>query len=239
MQAFGSGRTSNLGPVPIPDPVQVPLWIDISAVVVAALGGSVVAVRAGFDLTGIFGLGILTGLGGGLIRDVLLNELPVAMRSPWYIVAAISAAATVSLIAKQVEKRLALLIILDAGALGLYGVTGTNKALANGLGVWPALLLGVIAGTGGGVLRDIMTQQKPAIFVKGGELYATACLAGLVSYIAAWKLGANGPEIAAAAAALTFAIRMVSWRFQIHLPGAVDAPTRIKQRFSSTPSDED
>ena len=224
--------------MPLPDPVQVPLWIDISAVVVAALGGSVVAVRAGFDLTGIFGLGILTGLGGGLIRDVLLNELPVAMRSPWYIVAAISAAATVSLLAKQVEKGLALLIILDAGALGLYGVTGTNKALANGLGVWPALLLGVIAGTGGGVLRDIMTSQKPAIFVKGGELYATACLGGLVSYIVAWKLGATGPEIATAAAALTFTIRMLSWRFQIHLPGAVDAPGRLRQRFApATPDD--
>ncbi len=224
--------------MPLPDPVQVPLWIDISAVVVAALGGSVVAVRAGFDLTGIFGLGILTGLGGGLIRDVLLNELPVAMRSPWYIVAAISAAAVVSLLAKQVEKGLALLIILDAAALGLYGVTGANKALANGLGVWPALLLGVIAGTGGGVLRDIMTSEKPAIFVKGGELYATACLGGLVSYIVAWKLGATGPEIATAAAGLTFAIRMLAWRFQIHLPGAVDAPSQIKQRFGSpTPDD--
>ena len=224
--------------MPLPDPVQVPLWIDISAVVVAALGGAVVAVRAGFDLTGIFGLGILTGLGGGLLRDVLLNELPVAMRSPWYIVSAVGAAAIVSLLAKQVEKGLVLLIVLDAGALGLYGVTGTNKALANGLGVWPALLLGVIAGTGGGVLRDIMTSQKPAIFVKGGELYATACLAGLVSYIVAWKLGANGAVVAASAAALTFAIRMLGWRFQIHLPGAVDAPSRIKEKLRTTPTDE-
>ncbi len=225
--------------MPIPDPVQVPLWIDIGAVVAAALGGSVVAVRAGFDLTGIFGLGILTGLGGGLIRDVLLNELPVAMRSPWYIVAAVSAAAAVSLIAKQVERGFALLIILDAGALGLYGVTGANKALANGLGVWPALLLGVIAGTGGGVLRDVMTSQKPAIFVKGGELYATACLAGLASYILAWKLGANGPATAAAAAALTFTIRLISWRFEIHLPGAVDAPARIKERFGRPGSSDE
>lgn len=216
-----------------PDPVQVPMWLDLSAVIVAALGGSIVAVRAGFDLAGIFGLGILTGLGGGLVRDVLLNELPVAMRSPWYIVAAVAAAAAVSLLARQVERGLGLLLVLDAGALGLYGVTGTNKALANGLGVWPALLLGVIAGTGGGVIRDVMTSQKPAIFVKGGDLYATACLAGLVAYVIAWKLGAEGALPAAGAAALTFSIRMISWRFGIGLPGAVDAPTELRERIRS------
>ena len=73
----------------IPDPVQTPLWLDLAAVTTSALGGSLVAVRAKFDVTGVVALGILTGLGGGLLRDILLNQLPVALKNPWYIVAAV------------------------------------------------------------------------------------------------------------------------------------------------------
>jgi len=224
-----------------PDPVQVPLWIDLSAVVVAAMGGAMVAVRSRFDLSGIVGLGILAGLGGGLIRDILLNELPVAMRYPWYIVAAVAASLLVALLSEQLDRRVSLMIIIDAGALGLYGVTGTNKALANGLGIWPALLLGLIAGTGGGVIRDVMTAKPPSIFVRGGELYATACLAGLLAYVIGWHLGMNETACAIIAASLTFTVRLLAWRFQWHLPGAVDAPTKLKERFgasASTDSDD-
>lgn len=209
------------------DPVQIPLWIDLSAVVVAALGGALVAVRAGFDLTGVFGLGIITGLGGGLLRDVLLNQLPVALKSPSYLIASLCACAAVSLFSGHLSKTLSLLVVLDAAALGLYGVSGANKALVNDVGVWPALLVGMIAATGGGVLRDVLTAKPPSIFLRG-ELYATAALLGLVVYVVGFKMGLDDTLIAIAATAVVFAVRVGAWRFGWRAPLAIDAPEKLR-----------
>jgi uncharacterized membrane protein YeiH len=201
-----------------PDPFQTPLWIDMSAVVVASLGGALVAMRRGFDLSGVFGLGIVTGLGGGLLRDLLLNELPVALTSPWYIVAATAAAGTVGLLGQRTERAVALLIILDAAALGLYGVTGVNKALGSNLGAWPALFVGLTAAVGGGVLRDVMTANPPSIFQRG-ELYATAALCGLAAYVIGWEIGLADNLNAVLSASITFLVRLAAVKFDVHLPG--------------------
>jgi len=224
-----SGRRISLPGVPAA-PVQIPLWLDLSAVVVAALGGALVAARSKFDLSGIFGLALVTGLGGGLLRDLLLNQLPVAMKSPWYIIAAACAAAAVGLFgsqASQAPRSLVVLVVLDAAALGLYGISGANKALVNGLGVWPAVLIGLIAATGGGVLRDVLTAKPPSIFLRG-ELYATAALVGLVAYVCAYKLSGSTNLIAAAAATLTFLIRVLAWKLDLRLPGALAAADRVR-----------
>lgn len=223
---FGSGCVSRLRRVAVA-PVQIPLWIDISAVVVAALGGALVAARAEFDLTGVFGLGIITGLGGGLLRDILLNQMPVALKSPWYVVAAVSACAVVGLFSRHAARPVVVLVVLDAMALGLYGVSGANKALVNGVGVWPALLVGMIAANGGGVLRDVLTARPPTIFLRG-ELYATAALVGLVAYVIGFKAGIDDSLMAIAATAIAFALRVAAWRFGWKVPLAMDAPTRIR-----------
>lgn len=208
-------------------PVQIPLWLDLSAVVVAALSGALVASRAGFDLTGVFGLGIITGLGGGLLRDVLLNQLPVALKSPWYVVAAVGACAVVGLFSRHAAKAVSLLVVLDATTLGLYGVAGANKALVNDVGVWPALLVGMIAATGGGVLRDVLTAKPPSIFLQG-ELYATAALIGLVVYVVGFKAGVDDNVIAVVAVAVAFVVRILAWRFGWRMPLALDTPGRIR-----------
>ncbi len=208
----------------VPDPVQVPLWLDLPAVVVSALGGALVGARRHFDLFGIIGLGLVTGLSGGLIRDMLLNQLPVALKSPWYILAALAASTVIVLVAHLIDRALTLLIVLDAAALGLYGVTGINKTLALGLGMWPAVLVGLIAALGGGALRDISTANPPEIFRKGGQLYATAVLAGLVAYLIAWNLGANEVETAIIGTAVTFVVRILAWHFNWVLPGPLQVP---------------
>ena len=120
-----------------------------------------------------------------------------------------------------------MLVVLDAAALGLYGVSGANKAMVNGLGVWPALLIGLIAATGGGVLRDVLTSKPPSIFLKG-ELYATAALLGLVFYVVAFRIWGGDALLAAAAAFVTFAVRMLAWKLQWRLPGALGAADRIR-----------
>lgn len=208
----------------VPDPVQVPLWLDLPAVVVSALGGALVGARRHFDLFGIIGLGLVTGLSGGLIRDILLNQLPVALKSPWYIVAALAASVVIVVSARLVDRAIVLLIVLEAAALGLYGVTGINKTLALGLGMWPAVLVGLVAALGGGALRDISTANPPEIFQKGGQLFATAALAGLVAYLVAWNLGASEVETAIIGTAVTFVVRILAWRFNWVLPGPLQVP---------------
>lgn len=208
----------------IPDPVQVPLWLDLPAVVVSALGGALVASRAGFDLSGVFGLGLLTGLGGGILRDLLLNQVPVAIESPEYIIAAVLASALIALSARAVDRFIGLVIVLDAAAIGLYGVTGINKTLAFGFDAWAAVLVGLVAALGGGALRDLATARPPEIFRKGGQLYATAVLAGLLAYLIAWW--ATDDEIAAAVAGVTvtFVVRILAWRLNWVLPGPLQVP---------------
>jgi uncharacterized membrane protein YeiH len=213
----------------IPDPVQTPLWLDLAAVTTSALGGSLVAVRAKFDVSGVVALGILTGLGGGLLRDILLNQLPVAIKSPWYILAAVLASAAVAVLAHQLTKLAWLLLIFDAAALGLYGVTGANKALANGISPVPAVLVGLIAGLGGGVICDLMTTKPPAIFQRG-HLYATAAFAGLVFYVAAIKLGAPADETAIGAVLAIFGLRIVARSRDWVVPQPVDVPIEIRKR---------
>jgi len=217
-------------------PVQTPIWLDMSAVVVAALGGSLVAVRERFDLTGILGLGLITGLGGGLLRDLLLNQLPVALKSPWYIIAAVSVSAVVAVLASQVERLTGVLLVLDAAALGLYGVTGINKALANGLGIAPGILIGLIAAVGGGALRDVATARPPAVFLHGGPLYATASLAGLAGYAIGWSAGLPAMPIAIASAAITFALRLAAWRRNWILPRAIEGDTSRGPGEADAPS---
>lgn len=208
----------------IPEAVSVPLWLDLPAVVVSALGGALVASRAGFDLSGVFGLGLLTGLGGGILRDLLLNQVPVAIESPEYIIAAVLASALIAVSARAVDRMIALVIVLDAAALGLYGMTGINKTLAFGFDAWAAVLVGLVAALGGGALRDLATARPPEIFRKGGQLYATAVLFGLLAYLIAWWTTDDEVVAAVAGVAVTFVVRILAWRLNWVLPGPLQVP---------------
>lgn len=220
-----------------PAPVQIPVWLDLLAVVPSALAGALVAARAKFDLAGIFGVGLLAGLGGGILRDVLLNQLPVAFKSPWYIVAALACSLAIALTARRVERYFWLVVVFEAAALGLYGVTGVNKGLINGLAVLPAIVLGLVAATGGGVLRDLTLARPPVIFQRG-QLFATAALAGVVTYAVLFKLGLDETATALIAASVTFVVRIAAWRMDIRLPGAVDVPAVIADRVGDSGSEK-
>lgn len=202
----------------------MPLWLDLPAVVVSALGGALVASRAGFDLSGVFGLGLLTGLGGGILRDLLLNRVPVALESPEYIIAAVLASLLIALIGGSVDRFMSLVIVLDAAALGLYGVTGINKTLALGFDAWSAILVGMVAALGGGALRDVATARPPEIFRKGGQLYATAVLIGLMAYLIAWWTLNDEILAAVAGVTVTFAVRILAWKLNVVLPGPLQVP---------------
>ena len=198
----------------------VPLWVDLLAVGIGSLQGAMFASEykdRRLDLLGIAIIGIATGLGGGVLRDVLLGEVPRAMTSNWYLLVAV-AAAIVGMALQRVFTRLAgVITVLDALTIGLLGAIGSTKALSLGLPEIPAVFVGVIAAVGGSVLRDLLMNLTIAM-MHVGSLYAVAAAGGTVVLVVAVSLGAPVAAAAIAGTSITFAIRMLAVRFGWTLP---------------------
>jgi uncharacterized membrane protein YeiH len=192
--------------------VTLLLALDLLGVFVFALSGGLLAVQRRFDVFGVVVLGLVAGLGGGLARDVLLGDVPpAALRDDRYLLAAVAAGAVVFFGSRLVERLTPAVRLFDAAGLGLFVVTGTSKALAAGLGAVPALVVGCLAGIGGGVARDVLAGVVPVVLRR--EVYAVPALVGAAVVVAADGAGLAGPGVAAAAAALVFALRMLGvWR---------------------------
>jgi uncharacterized membrane protein YeiH len=151
--------------------------VDLTGVLVNAVLGGAIARAEKLDPIGLVALAVLSGLGGGLIRDTLLQHgTPVALTDYAYLVTALAGAQLAILF--RLESRLwrSTYQILDALAVGCWAVAGAEKTLAVGLAWLPALLLGTITAVGGGALRDVALRRVPAIF-GGNTLYATCALA--------------------------------------------------------------
>lgn len=216
--------------------LTIPTWLDLLAVTANALFGALIAVKARFDTAGILALGILTGVGGGILRDILLNQVPTSISNPWFIVAALISAIFVALVARWLSRLAVLLLICDAAALSLFGVTGAKKALANGVSPLPAIFIGLIAGLGGGIICDMMTTKPPKIF-KRGHLKAPSAFVGLFLYVIAIHFGAPANATGAAAILIIFGLRVINrdndWNDSANPPAAqpAAAPAAIpKQR---------
>ncbi|MGZ4610772.1 MAG: trimeric intracellular cation channel family protein [Actinomycetes bacterium] len=188
------------------------LTLDLAGVFVFALAGALAAVGKRLDIVGVAVLGTVAAIGGGLLRDVLLGDVPPPALADWRYVA-VSAAASVIVFFyhPQVSRLTRAVRLFDAAGLGLFAVAGTAKALDAGLGPVPACLLGVLTGIGGGLLRDLLLGEIPLV-LRTGELYAVTALAGSLVVIAADALHVYGPTAAAAAVALVFLLRVAAIR---------------------------
>lgn len=169
--------------MPTPDVLEIPLAVNLLAVFAGALGGTL---RAGeddrTDLVGVFTLAAAMGFGGGLVRDVLLGNLPpAAFRNPLYLVAAVAATGLGALFLYYLRKLGTVLWALDAIIVGLFASVGTNAALLAGLDRLPSILIGTIASVGGLILADLL-QGKPSSIMYVGPPEAVAGLAGAVTY---------------------------------------------------------
>jgi uncharacterized membrane protein YeiH len=192
--------------------LQVPVWVDLASIVVGALAGAVSAARLRLDVIGVLFLAVVMGLGGGLLRDILLAVRPVALTSASYLPTAAVAALVGFFFAGALNRLNAALTLLDALALGLFMVVGVEKAEINGLGAPAAVFIGVAAATGGGLLRDVVANQ-PVTIVRRGPWNAAAALAGAVVYVALYALGAATIVCEAVAFGLCVLSRLVSvWR---------------------------
>lgn len=151
-------------------------WLDLTGVFANAVLGGVVARSAKLDPVGFATLAILSGLGGGLIRDVLLQHgTPIALTDYAYVLTALAGAAVA--FSLPIKGRLwdRVWPLVDALALGCWAAAGAQKTLAFGLGWLPAVLLGTVTAVGGGFVRDVVMQRIPGI-LGGNTLYATCAL---------------------------------------------------------------
>ena len=168
--------------------------IDLTGVLANAMLGGVMARAARMQPVGFIALAILTGLGGGMIRDTLLQHgTPVALTYPAYIPTALAGAAIAFFL--PIEGRLwnGAFPFVDALALGCWAATGALKTLADGLAWLPALLLGTITAVGGGMTRDICLRRIPQIFA-GGTLYTTCAVVASGVMVALYRVGSlRGP----------------------------------------------
>ncbi len=204
------------------DPVFViPLWADLLAVGLGGLQGALFA--SGFqgqrrlDLLGVAIIGIMLGMGGSLIRDLLLGLSPTTLHSNWYLITATGAALVGMLLAGLLSRVNALIIGLDAVVIGLFGAFGTSKALALGVPVVPAVFIGVFAAVGGSVLRDVI-MGLPVAVMHVGSLYAVAAGVGCAVLAVASALGVPIVVAAIIGAAVAAVIRVLAVVFDVSLP---------------------
>ncbi|GAA1967131.1 trimeric intracellular cation channel family protein [Agromyces allii] len=199
----------------------IPLWLDLTAVGLGGVQGALFA--SGFqgqrrlDLLGVALVGIVMGFGGGMIRDLLLNEPLRALQSNWYLIVAIAAALLGMLLAGPLTKVNGLIVGLDAIVIGMFGALGTSKALALGLPILPAVFVGVAAAAGGGVLRD-MLMGLPIAIMHVGSLYAVAAGAGCIVLAALDLFGVPLFVGGIVCVAVTAVIRWLAVIFDVSLP---------------------
>ena len=174
------------------EPVQIPLWIDLLAVFAGGLSGSLIAIRKRFDVAGVIVITLVSGLGGGIIRDVLIGAgPPAALRNPDYLYTAL-AAAGVGFVFRQFVARInPLFILIDAVSLGLYTFVGMQKGLNFDLPTVTAAMLGVTTAVGGGLLRDLLSGEVPGV-LRPGHLSMTASIVGTAVYAFLYELGVPG-----------------------------------------------
>jgi uncharacterized membrane protein YeiH len=195
------------------------LALDLIGTFAFALNGALTAVRvARLDVIGVVTLGIITALGGGIVRDVLIGDLPPATFNNWrYLAVAAGGSLLAFLFGRRLERLSRLITVLDAAGLSLFAVTGAGKALALGLGPAQAVILGAVTGVGGGTLRDVLTQRIPTVL--RSELYAIPALAGATITVISSELRVGGLPATLAGAAVCFVIRMLGVHFDLNAPG--------------------
>ncbi len=192
---------------------ELPLIFDLAGVFLFALTGALAALRKGYDVVGLFTLALVTGLGGGILRDAafLASGPPAAVREPRYLIAAGAAGLVGLLLGARIDRFRPAFELFDAVGLGVYAVVGAEKALQNQLGGTAAVLLGVVTAVGGGLLRDTLSREEPLIF-RPGHFYTLAALAGSGAFVALGRIGVQGAWAGLAGIALAVALRVLSLR---------------------------
>jgi uncharacterized membrane protein YeiH len=191
-------------------------FFDVFAAVLFAASGSLVASRKRLDVMGFMWLAVITGVGGGTVRDLVLDVPVFWVRNPIYVSACLMTAVAMHFVAPLVESRHKALLWLDAFGLAFVTVAGTVKARDVGATPLVAIVMGVVTGSVGGIIRDTLGHMRSVILRH--EIYVTASVAGACAYIALDALARPRLEAMSAAFAVTFIVRGLAIRYGWSLP---------------------
>jgi uncharacterized membrane protein YeiH len=191
--------------------------LDLIGIAVFAVSGALAAAHAGLDLLGGVALAALTAIGGGTLRDLLLNRHPIFwIRDPHYLIVILCAALlTIAYIAHYPPPDHSLLIA-DALGLALFAISGAQIAESSRHSPIITVLMGTMTGVAGGMLRDVMSARVPLIFQK--DIYATAAIAGIVLYLLLQALGVKRPWAIGAGVLTILGLRLAAVLWGLHLP---------------------
>ena len=201
--------------------------LDYLAVFIFALTGALAASRAQLDLVGFLFIASLTAVGGGTVRDLLLNrDMVFWIANPWYIGTACTAAVLVFFTAHRLESRRRALDWFDAGALAVAVAAGVGVALSLGHSPAVVLMMGMATGTFGGLMRDVVCNEVPMV-LRQGELYLSAAFAGALTALGTVAITGATPPALLACAVVTFLLRAGSLIFGWRLPVYKPRPPRV------------
>ncbi|KAJ56941.1 membrane protein [Actibacterium mucosum KCTC 23349] len=200
--------------------------LDLAAVFVFALTGALTASRAQLDIVGFIFIAALTAVGGGTLRDLFLGRVPVFwVVDPIYIGVIAVGALLVFVTAHLLESRYRAILWLDAAALAVAVPAGVNVAITLNHGPAVVVMMGIVTGCFGGLMRDVVCNEVPLVLRKG-ELYVTAAFAGGIAAALALYLGQSGPLALLICAGVTFLLRSGSMLFGWSLPAYKSRPPR-------------
>lgn len=196
---------------------QFYLVADMLAAVAFAVTGALVASRKGLDILGFMWLAVITGVGGGTLRDLVL-DLPVFwVVNPAHLVACLATAVAVYLAAPWIEQRARLVLWFDALGLAFVTIVGTAKGLDHDTGPLVAIVMGVVTGSVGGIVRDLIGQEPSVVLRR--EIYVTAAVLGALTYVLAAGLAQPWLPPAVAGFLVTFVVRGLAIHFNWTMPG--------------------
>ncbi|MGY1438166.1 trimeric intracellular cation channel family protein [Streptomyces reniochalinae] len=196
-------------------------WLDLAGIFVFAISGALLAVRRNFDVFGIAVLAEVTGLGGGLFRDVVIGAVPpAAFTDLGYFLTPLLAAFLVFFLHPEVERINKAVSVFDAAGLGLFCVTGTLKGHEYGLSLTSSVVMGLATAAGGGVLRDVLANEVPSLLRWDREVYAVPAIVGSSAVALLIHLDQVRPSTTVGAALLAFLLRLLALRYNWRAPRA-------------------
>ena len=191
--------------------------LDLTGIGVFAVSGALAAGRKRLDLLGVFVLASVTAIGGGTIRDLLLDRSPVWLTDATYLIVISVAVAITFAYVRWRRPPLASLLVADALGLALFSVAGAQIAENVGVPATAVVVLGTVTGVGGGVIRDVLSAEIPFV-LRRGNLYASTVIVGITAYLALESIGIARQTASLTGMALIAAVRFAAIRWELALP---------------------
>ncbi len=196
----------------------MPIWVEHFAVAVCAISGVLAAEGRRMDLFGALVLALVTAVGGGTIRDLCLGAPVFWIKEPALVTTAMVTALAVFILARFIRMPHRTLMYADAFGLALFGIVGTEKALIFGVPGLVAIMMGVITGVAGGILRDVLRREVPWVFQQSVELYATTVFFGALALVLLRQWFPPSEAHRYIAMSVILLLRLASMRWKLFLP---------------------